>query len=125
MEDNVTTIVVSILIGFFGSRIAVMAFDFMCYGGIFWKLKYNLTKKLGFDVPDLKNKPIGLGHQKLQGFYEWVAPQSFIIGLLDCKYCMTVWSSGILSLIAIAGYGASLLCLPISIIFGYLITEKI
>ena len=118
-------IIVSSIIGFTGSRIAVMLFDFMCYGGIFWRFKYWIAQRQGFKVPDLRNKQISIGHQKLQSFYDFASTQSFMIGLLDCKYCMTVWACAIISLIAIFCYGASCWCLIYGIIFGYLITEKI
>jgi hypothetical protein len=121
----IETILYSIAIGFFGSRVAVMGFDFMCYGGIFWKFKYNIAKSQGLKVPDLTNIPISIGHQKLQGFYDFASTKSFIIGLLDCKFCMTVWTSALLAVIIIFATGVSFLALPFSIIFGYLITEKI
>lgn len=121
----IETIIYSIGIGFFGSRVAVMLFDFMCYGGIFWKLKYNIAKWQGFKMPDLKNKPISIGHQKLQGFYDFASTKSFIIGLLDCKYCMTVWTSTFFAVIIIFAKEVPVVVLPFSVIFGYLITEKI
>jgi len=121
----VETVIISLIIGFTGSRLAVMAFDFMCYGGIFWKFKYWIAIKQGFNVPDLTNKPVSVGHPKLQGFYDYASTKSFIIGLLDCKYCMTVWFCGIIAIIGIIAYGFSWVCLLYAVIFGYLITEKI
>lgn len=115
----------SCTIGFTGSRIAVMLFDFMCYGGIFWKVKYNIAKRQGFVLPNLSHDSVSVGHQKLQEYYDFISTKSFIIGLLDCKYCMTVWTCGIIAIIAIFGYGLSWLCLVYGIIFGYLITEKV
>jgi hypothetical protein len=104
---------------------AVMLFDFMCYCGIFWKLKYWIAQKQGFKMPDLNNDAVSQGHQKLQEYYDFISTKSFIIGLLDCKYCMTVWACGIIAIIAIIGYGVSWFCLLYGIILGYLITEQV
>ena len=121
----IETIIYSIGIGFIGSRVAVMLFDFMCYGGILWKLKFWIAQRQGFKMPNLKNKPISIGHQKLQGFYDFASTKSFIIGLLDCKYCMTVWTSTFFAVIIIFAKEVPVVVLPFSVIFGYLITEKI
>jgi hypothetical protein len=120
---EITNIIISIFIGFIGSRCAVMSFDFMCYGGILWKLKYRIAKIEGLQVPDMTNLSISDGHQKLQEFYDYASGQSFWIALLDCKYCMTVWFSlifGLISLIYLPFY-----TVPLAVIFGYLITEKL
>lgn len=123
--EHLDILLISIVIGFTGSRIAVMLFDFMCYGGIFWKVKYMIAYKLGFNMPDVSDYGISEGHQKLQEHYDFISTKSFIIGLLDCKYCMTVWTCAIIALIGILGYGVSWICLMYGILFGYLITEKV
>jgi hypothetical protein len=117
---------VSIVIGFTGSRIAVMLFDFMCYGGIFWKFKYWLTKDVfGYWMPNMVGVSVSKGHDILQKRYDEISALSFIIGLLDCKFCMTVWTCAIIALFGILVYGISWICLFYGIIFGYLMTEKI
>ena len=123
--EHLDILLISIVIGFTGSRIAVMLFDFMCYGGILWKVKFWIAEKQGFKMPDMTNKPVTIGHEKLQEHYDFISTKSFIIGLLDCKYCMTVWTCAIIALIGILGYAASWICLIYGIIFGYLITEKL
>lgn len=116
----------SIIAGFFGSRIAVMLYDFMCYGGIFWKFKYWIAKDLlDYWMPDLVGLNVTEGHDALQRRYDQLSAVSFVIGLLDCKFCMTVWTSIIVAIIGFITFGCSGYIIMMSPIFGYLITEKI
>ncbi len=129
-----TQILVSILLCFLGSRIGVMLCDFMSYKEIFGFFKEWVAEKVDkdifadyiHDINDMGKLEAAiemnvcydlLSHRN--GFY------SFLLRLLDCKFCLTIWASLFVSIIAVVFYGFRIELIFLTPIIGYFITEKL
>lgn len=127
-------ILYSIFLGFIGSRIGVMAFDFMCYKEVFWFVKeYVLIKIIGTDYYDFihenllstKSETAILIQEKCDQASNRFGFWPFVLCLLDCKFCLTVWASLIVGLFGVIMYNLGFESILIVVIVGYIITEKI
>lgn len=127
------TVLISIFLGFIGSRLGVMAYDFMCYKEIFGWIKVGVAKLI-FDKSEIvkfekdlygKNLPKSQEQEEFIEYYDYLAAESMIIGLLDCKYCLTIWASLIVSIFSTICYEVGIESIILTPIFGYLITEKL
>ena len=97
----------------------------MCFGAYFGNLSIGLQKDLlDYWMPDMVGLNVTEGHDALQRRYDQLSAVSFVIGLLDCKFCMTVWTSIIVAMVGFITFGCSGYIIMMSPIFGYLITEK-
>lgn len=111
--------------GFLASRIAVMLYDFLSYGEIFGGFKLWIAGIYEPELTDIfKNAVKDLSKSQAQEesliFYDNLAHGNFLIGLLDCKFCLCIWTS----IPFIIGSGVSFESFLIPI-FAYLITEKL
>lgn len=128
------TILISILIGFFASRIAVMLCDFMSYKEIFSFIKEYVAEKIDKDIfADYIHEINDMG--KLEAAvtmnicYDLLSHRngfwSFLLRLLDCKFCLTIWVSLFAAIISILFYGMDYETIILVPIFGYFTTEKL
>lgn len=125
MEDIILMQFMALFVGFIGSRVACMLFDFFAYGKILWKVKYWIANKYGYALDNLDDVGLKAGDEMLDAFYDIVSAKVFIIGLLNCPACITIWTTLAIALVSAAIYGVSWVFIILSIIYGYLITEKL
>ncbi len=114
-------------LAFFASRIAVMLTDFLTYGEIFGGVKLWIAGKydhirVNDFIQDIEEMPISEAQNMADEMYDFIAAKSFLIRLMNCKFCLTIWVAVLMA--------AVWPCLPwmgvvIVPIIAYLITEKL
>ena len=131
---NIEDILLYLLFGFVGHRLGIMAHDFFDYGQIFGKIKFNIAKKINkttVDVFERESKHLRKSEaiEKAYYMYDEVCNSegfySFLLNLLNCKYCTTIWTSLFVAIIAITLYGFNPIALVLIPLIGYFLTEKI
>lgn len=129
------TIFISIGLAFLAHRIAVMVFDFFCYGEIFGEIKLWIAKHVD-PVEYEKNIDLIRNSNKQEAFsravdmYSEICNNSglfaFFLRLLDCRFCLSIWTSLILTLSTLLLYdGLRIELLILVPVFAYFLTEKI
>jgi hypothetical protein len=117
----------TIIAGFFAGRAGVMLYDFLCFGEIFGNIKvwiayYIDPKRVNEFMTDSHEMPKSEAALMANEMYDFIARHSMIMSLLDCKFCLCIWTALIFT---IAWPGLPYYAfIPVAII-SYLTVEKI
>jgi hypothetical protein len=124
----IETLIYAVVAGFFCRTISIMVSYSLSYGQLFGWVKLGIARRLH---PDLvknalyKVKSSSHGDEITKELYDRLCPESFLLSLLDCAFCIGFW----VSMICAAGlyfffgnHGLIFILLP-ALTFFY--TEKI
>ncbi len=125
---------VIIVFSFMAHRIAVMLYDFFSYGEIFGRIKLWIASKVNniqykIFIREIEHLTKSNAQEKSLYFYDALTNNkgfwAFVLSLIDCKFCLTIWISGFISLLLIIFLGMPLYILLFIPVFAYFLTEKI
>lgn len=129
------TILISLGLAFIAHRIAVMVFDFFCYGEIFGEIKLWIAKHA--DPEEYEKRIDSIRKSNKQEAFSLAVDMyseicnnrglfAFFLRLLDCRFCLSIWTSLILTLSTLLMYdGLRIELLILVPVFAYFLTEKI